>query len=448
MSRAGAPVPFQAGGAGANTRVRRRQQTRKHKGRHPRVLAVILAGGQGGRLDVLTEERAKPALPFAGTYRLIDFPLSNCANSGISDVWIVEQYRPHPLNEHLANGRPWDLDRMRGGLQVLPPYQNRKPDGTESGFAEGNADALYRNRGLIREFDADLLLVLSADHVYALDYRDVIDAHLGRDDAADVTLVTTPAPPGEAHRFGNVTVNRQGRVTAFAYKPDAPQSDLATAEVFVYDAPRLLDTLEHLAANTSPGDSGAPLKDFGHELLPHLVDTGRAWAFPLDGYWRDVGTIPSYWQAHQDLLAPEPPIVLDDPAWPIRTRGPERLPARILAGARVADSLVAPGCRIAGRVERSVLSPGVVVEEGAVVRDAVLLHDAHVGADASVVGAIVDEGARIGDGARVGPSPRGGAKDRRGDGDAITLIGRGARIAPGAAVPAGSHVPPRQAPGA
>lgn len=392
-----------------------------------KVLALILAGGEGSRLEVLTAQRAKPAMPFAGVYRLIDFSLSNCMHSALSDVWVVEQYELHSLNEHLANGRPWDLDRTYGGLQVLPPYQ-RKSREEEGGFAQGNADAIYRHKSLIREFAPDLLLVLSADHVYKLDYRDVIDRH--RESGADLTLVTTRVPREEAGRFGVVEVDGEGRVTGFDYKPEEPKGDLVTTEVFVYDTGTLLDTLDRLAGDGN-GEEGH-LKDFGHELLPTLVAEGNVREFRLEGYWRDVGTIESYWEAHQDLLNLEPGLVLDDPGWPILTYGTQRLPARIEGEARIVDSLIAPGCRIAGRVERSVLAPGVVVEDGAEVRGSVLLDGVVVEKGATVDRAILDSGVRVGAGASVG--------ERDGE---IALAGQRAEIAAGARVPAGARVEPR-----
>ena len=366
-----------------------------------KVLALILAGGEGGRLEVLTRRRAKPATPFAGIYRLIDFPLSNCLHSGLSDVWVVEQYELHSLNEHLSNGRPWDLDRTYGGLLVLPPNQ-RKHGGEEGGFAQGNADAIHRQRSLIREFDPDVLLVLSADHVYKLDYRDLLDRH--RERRADLTLVSTRVPREEAGRFGVVEVDGEGRVTGFQYKPEEPKSDLVTTEIFAYDARKLLDTLDQLAEE---GGEEEPLKDFGHKLLPRLVEEGRVHELRHEGYWKDVGTVDSYWQAHQDLLAPEPPLEIDDPDWPILTTGVQLLPARVEEGARIADSLIAPGCRIAGRVERSVLAPGVVVEAGAEVRGSILLHDAVVRSGAKVDRAILDAEVEVGEGAAVGAAEGG-----------------------------------------
>ena len=352
----------------------------------------MLAGGAGSRMGPLTEHRAKPALPFAGLYRLIDFPLSNCANSGITDVWVLQQYQPHSLEDHLANGRPWDLDRSFGGLLLLQPFTG----GDEEGFAEGNADALWRHHRLIAEFEADVVLVLSADAVYCLDYRDVIDSHLERD--ADVTMVTAEVD-GDASRFGVVIAGDDGRVTSFEYKPEEPQSNVVTTEVFAYRPSALLDTLESLAE----GDE--PLEDFGDALLPRLVGAGRAYSFPLESYWRDVGTPESYWQAHQDLLDGAG-LDLDDLDWRIMTRAGHRPPALLEAGATVERSLVSPGCRVAGRVAGSVLSPGVVVEAGAVVEDSVVLHDAVIGAGAKVERAIVDAGAQVPAGEQVHSTDR------------------------------------------
>lgn len=409
-----------------------------------KILALILAGGKGSRLEVLTEERAKPAMPFAGTYRLIDFALSNCMHSGISDVWVIEQYHLHSLNEHLANGRPWDLDRTYGGLQVLPPYESGDEDDNDGGFAEGNADAIYRHRDFIREFDPDILVVLSADHIYKLDYGKVIDQHLDR--KADVTMVTTQIPLEEAGRFGNVKVNGEGRITDFAYKPDEPQSDIVTTEVFVYDAHTLLETLDRLAggdANKDKSDGeGTSLRDFGHELIPKFVEDGRAFEYRLDGYWRDVGTVESYWQAHMDLIESETELPLDDPDWPILTYGSQRLPARIHESARIENSLISSGCTIQGQVIRSVLAPGVVVEQDAVVRDSIVLHNTVVEARATIDCAIVDTEVRVGAGAVIGQQRRQEDKAPRITSSEIAMIGQKARIAAGARLPADARVKP------
>jgi glucose-1-phosphate adenylyltransferase len=257
-----------------------------------KVLALILAGGTGGRLETLTRKRAKPVTPFAGVYRLIDFPLSHCVHSGLSDIWVIEQYELHSLNEHLSNGRPWDLDRTYGGLQVLPPNQSKHGE-EEGGFAQGNADAIWRQRTLIREFAPDVLLVLSSDHIYKLDYRDVLDRH--SEQKAALTLVSTRVPREQACRFGVVEVDGGGRVTGFEHKPESPRSDLVTTEVFAYDARKLLATLDALAEEGGKDgeEDGPSLKDFGDKLLPRLVAEGTS----STSAWKDTGGTSARWTA-------------------------------------------------------------------------------------------------------------------------------------------------------
>jgi glucose-1-phosphate adenylyltransferase len=356
------------------------------------VLALVLAGGQGGRLRPLTARRAKPALPFAGVYRLIDFALSNLVNSRVRDVWVVEQFESNSINDHLLNGRPWDLDRNRGGLRIFAPHV--KGDSDDDGFHQGNADAIWRNARYIREFAPKLLVVMSADHIYRLDVRPVLEAH--RDTGATVTMVTTQVPAESATRYGTLKTDNKGRVNFWDYKPDEPQSGTVTTEVFVYTTNILLDVLEHLAneakKRSKDSDDEGTLQDFGHELLPELVQQGNAWAWPMDGYWRDVGTIKSYWEGHMDLLRPDTPLHLDDSTWPILTAGIMRLPASVREGARVENSLLSPGCIVEGAVLNSVLCPGTIVEAGAVVSDSVILENARVKSDATVSHAIVDEG--------------------------------------------------------
>ncbi len=398
----------------------------------PKILALILAGGAGSRMNLLTEVRAKPALPFGGTYRLIDFPLSNCVHSAIADVWVIEQFQPQSLNDHLLNGRPWDLDRTYGGLRIMPPYQGT----AEAGWHRGNADALYRNSRFIREFAPDLVLVLSADHVYKFDYRHVIEAHMERH--AEVTMVTTEVERHEASRFGVVEVGTDGKVINFQYKPESPRSSTVTTEIFVYSAHTLLNTLAELANNGNDTDDESPLKDFGHELLPRLVERGQAYAYPLDGYWRDVGTLSSYWQAHMDMLADQPSLRLDERDWPIRTSDTRRQPARIHVTAVIDNSLISPGCDIKGTVIRSVIGPGVTIAEGAVVEDAIVFHDVVVETDACVKLAIVDSDTTIDRGAIVGQS-RGSGKQQMSD-ESITVIGKATRVAPGTTVAAGQRV--------
>lgn len=369
----------------------------------PRTLAIVLAGGIGSRLGALTEKRVKPALPVAGTYRLIDVSLSNLMHSHLSDVWVVQQYLPHSLNQHLRGGRPWDLDRSHGGLLVLPPFQGAEGEG----FAEGNSDSLFRQRDLIRDFAPELLLVLSADHLYTLNFLEVIDTHLAQ--GADLTMVTTriDEPPT---RYAVVQTNDDGLVTRFDYKPDDPEGNLIAGEMFLFTAQRFLEAMDAL------DEQGEKLEDYGHDLIPWFVDNKRVVEHRLDGYWMDMGTLQSYWTAHMQLLDGNG-VTLDDPTWPIMSAQPQRLPARIENGAVVHDSLVSAGATIRGTVEHSVLSPGVVVEAGASVKNCVLLDDVHVHAGVSLENVIADIGAEISGG------------NRRGNATSVTLIGEDGLVA-------------------
>lgn len=365
--------------------------------RIPRTLAIVLAGGKGSRLDALTAKRVKPALPMAGTYRLIDVSMSNLMHSHLSDVWIVEQYLPHSLNKHLANGRPWDLDRSHGGLQVLPPFEGA--DG--EGFPQGNSDSLYRQKDLIRDFAPDLVLVLSADHLYTLNFLDVIDTHQRQ--RADLTMVTTLVDE-DTSRYSVVQTDGQGRVTDFAYKPEEPSGSLVAGEMFLFEGPQLLEALETLH------DELGGLEDYGHDLVPWFVEHRKAVEHRLSGYWMDLGTLQSYWSAHLHLLDGDG-ARLDDPEWPIVSGQPQLIPARVAGSASIDGSLISAGSRIRGSVEHSVLGPGVVIEEGASVRHSVLLDGVRVGPGVELENTIVDEGAHV----------SGGSK--RGTSGAVTLIG-------------------------
>jgi glucose-1-phosphate adenylyltransferase len=368
-----------------------------------RTLVIVLAGGAGGRLELLTRERAKPAMPFAGTHRLIDFPLSNCHNAGLPDVWIAQQFNPISLSDHLANGRPWDLDRTVGGLLNLQP---RLVHGDRGGFQRGTADALWRNAPLIREFAPEALVVLSADAVYVQDYGALVEEHMSAD--AAVTIVTTDVDPADAGRYGVVSV-RDGKVVDYAYKPDEPDGNLVANEVFVFRPGPLLETLEALADEAGDGE----LDDLGHALLPRLVEDGAAREARFQGYWRDVGTVDAYWESHQDLLRDPPSVDLDDPDWPVLTQAALlRAPARIFDGAAIEHSLLAPAARVAGEVSRSVVGRGAVVEQGAVVRDSVVLPGAVVRSGATVVRAVLDDAVEVCGGVAVGA-----------DGGDIALVG-------------------------
>jgi glucose-1-phosphate adenylyltransferase len=337
------------------------------------VLAIVLAGGSGGRLKPLTNGRAKPAVPFGGVFRLIDFALTNCLHSELRDVWVVEQYEPHGLNDHLANGRPWDLDRTEGGLQVLPPYQGEGEDG----FAEGNADALKRQSKAIAAFEPDVVLTMSADHILRLDLRDVLEFHLGHGKA--LTMVTKELPGEDVSRYGVVGVEGQ-RVVRFDYKPEKPKGHTVATEVFAYDGLALLKALEKAGEG-----------DYGEMLVPYFVERDEARAFRLKGYWRDVGTLSSYLQGHLDLV--DGVFDLDDGPWPLRTRTLAREPARI--SGTLKEALVSPGARVEGKVVRSVVGHGATVEHGAEIEECVLLDGAVVAKGAKLRRCIVMEGGRV-----------------------------------------------------
>jgi glucose-1-phosphate adenylyltransferase len=383
-----------------------------------RVLAIIQAGGLGGRMDVLTRERAKPALPFAGVYQLVDFPLSNLTHSGITDVWLSLQFQGSTLEEEVANGRPWDLDRNRGGLRLLMPHEG-SGGLDEEGFSRGNADELFRIRDQIADFDPEVVLVMSADHVYHLDYNEVLATH--RDRSAECTVVTTRVEREEAGDHSCVHHDDDGVVTDFVDKPEDPQTDVVAAEVFAYEA--------------DEGDTG--LGDFGDHLLPRLVERGRTVVHSLEGYWRDLGQPHLYLRAHRDVLTDDQGV-LARPGWPVLTRQPQRAPARLHEGARVVDSLVSPGCAVEGEVVRSVLGPGVVVEAGARVHDSVVFADCHIEAGAQVCWSVLDIGSVVETDAVVSDP------DARGDEgpDEVTLVGRGSRIRRGSTIERGSRLEP------
>jgi len=356
--------------------------------RIPRTLAIVLAGGQGSRMGALTDERAKPALRVGGSYRLIDIALSNLANSHLSDVWVVEQYLPHSLNEHLSAGRPWDLDRTHGGLRTLAPFEGAEGEG----FAAGNSDTLWRQRELIAEHDPEIVVVLSADHLYTINVLDVLDTHAAA--GADLTMVTTRLPH-DASRHGVVRTGEGGTVEEFWYKPEDPPTDLVATEIFCFDAAALLEALE-----TLPERLGE-LQDWGDDLIPHFVEQGRTVEHRLEGYWRDIGTLAAYWEAHMHLLDGDG-VTLDDPLWPIFSAQPQLLPARVRDGAAVSESLLAQGSHVAGSVRRSVISPGAVIEAGAQLEECVVLDRAHVGAGARLRGCLVQDDAQVPPGTRLG----------------------------------------------
>ncbi len=352
------------------------------------VVALILAGGRGGRLSPLTDSRPKPAVPLAGSYRLIDVTLSNLAHSGLRDVWIVEQYLPGLLNRHLAGGRPWDMDGTRHGLRLMPPAQR---DGDEpDGFSEGNGHALYQQLDALTEFGADTVVVLSADHLYQLDLRPVLDQH--RERGSELTIVTTEVAE-DPSRYGVVDSDRQGTVISYDYKPENPSGNVVATEVFVYQVDALRRAITQLL-DDHPDPDGSELGDYGETIVPHLVKHGRTHEYRMDGYWRDLGTIDAYFQAHMELIDGTG-IQLDRPDWPLLTNLTVSSPAHVDAGATVTASMVCPGARITGEVEHSLIGPGVTVERGASVSRSVLLGDTVVPAGAHLESVIADHGATI-----------------------------------------------------
>jgi glucose-1-phosphate adenylyltransferase len=360
-----------------------------------KIRAVILAGGEGSRLGVLTQKRTKPAVPFAGKYRIIDFPLSNCVNSGIFDLMILAQYRPQSLIEHVGSGAPWDLNRdFTGGVKLLTPYKARNDN---ADWFAGTADAVQQNFGFIKRGSPDLVLILSGDHIYTMDYEPMISFHL--DQQADVTIGTIRVPIEEASRFGVLATNSKYRVTSFVEKPADPPSNLANMGVYLFNR-QLLDKV--LWEDRQDAKSA---HDFGKNIIPALLKSkARVFAFPYTGYWMDVGTVQSYWQAHMDMLSPSPALKLYSREWIIHTRTEERAPARLPSDAHVYASMICDGCYIGAgsRVESSVLSPGVVIRPGAVVRESILLTDCVVESGAVIERAVLDKQVHIGTNARVG----------------------------------------------
>ena len=351
-----------------------------------RVLAVVLAGGEGERLSILSAVRAKPAVPFAGKYRIIDFTLSNCVNSEIDDVVVLTQYNPRSLNDHIGAGRPWDLDRTKGGIRMLQPYIAR---GRPSEWYRGTADAVLANIETIRQHPGDTVLVLAGDHVYKMDYGPFLQAH--RRHRADVTVAVQQVPIGDASRFGILALDATDRVVEWQEKPSQPKSDLASLGIYVFSKKALLGWLDE------------DRTDFGRDLVPAMLAGGaRVFGYRFNGYWQDVGTVESYWRAQMDLLEDHPGLDLYDRDFLVHTRSEERAPARIGPTANVHRSLISHGCLIWGTVEHSVLSPGVRVDPGAVVRDSIVMFDSVIRAGAVVDHAIIDKEVSVGPNAVVG----------------------------------------------
>jgi len=354
--------------------------------------AFILAGGVGSRLCLLSERRAKPAVPFGGKYRIIDFTLSNCVNSGIFDVGVLTQYRPTSLNQHIGIGRPWDLDRSHGGISVLQPA----PGLSVSDWYQGTADAIFQNIVHLKRRRTQEVLILSGDHVYQMDYNVLYAFH--RRNGARLTVAVTEVPEAEVSQFGILETEPNGRVVRFMEKPKGSvPSRLASMGVYLFDREALLHWLVEDSVRSESSH------DFGKDLLPRLVEQDAGvFAYRFPGYWQDVGTLDSYYRANLDLLTPTPAMDLTNPDWVVHTQTADRPPVRIESGARVSRSLVANGCTVQGEVVNSILFPGVRVERQAVVKDSIVMHDSVVGAGAKLDRAIIDKDVRIGRGTLLG----------------------------------------------
>ncbi|MEG2073759.1 MAG: glucose-1-phosphate adenylyltransferase, partial [Angelakisella sp.] len=323
---------------------------------------MLLAGGQGSRLYALTQKLAKPAVPYGGKYRIIDFPLSNCVNSGIDTVGVLTQYQPLILNEYLGNGQPWDLDRLDGGVFTLPPYQ--KSSGSD--WYTGTANAIYQNIPFIERYDPEYVLILSGDHIYKMDYNKMLLEHKANNAACTIAVLEVPME--EASRFGIMNVNPDGSVYEFEEKPKNPKSNLASMGIYIFSFAKLKEYLNKDEADTKSSN------DFGKNIIPAmLAENERMFTYNFDGYWKDVGTIESLWEANMDLLDPNVPLELYDPAWKIYARNPVMPPHYIAADAKVENSMITEGCEIEGEVDFSILFAGVKVEKGAVVRDSIVM---------------------------------------------------------------------------
>jgi glucose-1-phosphate adenylyltransferase len=385
------------------------------------TMAVILAGGEGERLSILSSVRAKPAVPFGGKYRIIDFTLSNCVNSLIDNVVVLTQYNPRSLNDHIGLGRPWDLDRNTGGVKLLQPYIAR---GRVAEWYRGTADAVLQNFNVIEHDGGDIILILAGDHIYKMDYQPFIAAH--RRKRADVTIAVRRVPLAEASRMGILALDENDRVIEWQEKPKHPKSDLASMGVYVFSKRALRRWLSE------------DRSDFGRDVIPAMLDGGaRVFGYHFDGYWQDVGTVQSYWEANLALLEDRPELDLYDRDWTIHTKSEERAPAQVGPTAQVHRSMISHGCVINGTVVNSVLSPGVRVDVGAVVRDSIVMFDSIIRSGAVVDRAILDKEVVVGPGAIVGDGPDFDTPNKQEPGrlnTGITVVGKRANIPRGARI--------------
>lgn len=384
------------------------------------ILALVLAGGQGDRLSILSEQRAKPAVIFGGKYRIIDFVLSNCVNTNITSVGVLTQYRPRSLNDHLGSGRPWDLDREGGGLFLLQPYLGREI----SDWYRGTADAVYQNLFFVEESAAEDVLILAGDHIYTMSYDEMIAQH--RATNADVTVPVYQVPLEDASRFGILELDSEGQVTNFWEKPENPPGTLASTGIYLFKKEVLIDRLQADAARVTS-------HDFGRDILPGMIGEYRVFGYPLSGYWRDVGTVEAYWQANMDLLVDLPELNLYDPETIVRTRESRYPPAKVGPNAHLSRSLVNSGDIINGQVEHSIISPGVYIEVGAVVRDSIISDGCIISRGAVIERSVLDKEVYVGENCVIGAggdfTPNAERPELLNSG--ITIVGKRARLPDG-----------------
>ncbi len=387
---------------------------------------MLLAGGQGSRLGVLTHKIAKPAVPYGGKYRIIDFPLSNCVNSGIDIVGILTQYQPLELNDYVGSGKPWDLDRIDGGVHILPPYQKSKG----GDWYKGTANAIYQNIHFIEKYDPEYVLVLSGDHIYKMDYSKMIKAH--KESGADCTIAVMEVPYEEASRFGIMNAKEDGTIYEFEEKPANPKSNLASMGIYVFSWDKMREYLINDEKNKESHN------DFGKDIIPNMLNAGeKMMAYRFDGYWKDVGTVESLWDANLDLLNPKLDLKLDSNDWKIYSRTGWLPPQYISEKAEVENSLVSDGCSVSGKLDYSVLFEDVTIEEGATVEYSLIMPGAVIKKGAHVQYAIVAENVKVGEGAVVGENP---ANVSNSDDWGIAVLGDGVKIGKNATVKAKSMI--------
>lgn len=389
--------------------------------RKKKCIAMLLAGGQGSRLYALTNNIAKPAVSFGGKYRIIDFPLSNCVNSGIDTVGVLTQYQPLVLNDYIGNGQPWDLDRTFGGVHILSPYQAKH----SSDWYKGTANAIYQNIHFIKQFDPDYVLVLSGDHIYKMNYSTMLNYHILNE--ADCTIAAINVPVEEASRFGILNTKPDGEIYEFEEKPEKPKSTLASMGIYIFSAKKLYRYLEE--DNNDPESSN----DFGKDVLPKMLAAGeKMMAYEFKGYWKDVGTIDSLYEANMDLLGDKPKFDVSDTSWKIQSRSPLAPPQYIGNEAKVVNSIIMSGCEIYGTVENSVLASDIVIDKNVVVKNSIIMSDTTINEGAKIEYAIIDEKITVGKNAVIG--------EPESSGKGIAVLGREITVEDGATVEGGKII--------